>query len=290
MVDMESQTYFTLTIIILTIAIILNAFGIYILQKQKRRENKQKIILINLSVLDITLGIAMLLETILVFVKTTVSVSFILTEITLALYMTYYEFLIFICLDRLVCVLLHMKYNYYVTYSRVKKAIAILWLVGLCSFVPSPIFKFEKIIALYMKIIFPTFDCIFIVISFVTYSVVGLKLKNSNLQFASSTGRKQSQNFIVPFLILLSFTLCFAIPDIVVIFVAKIDFNDPVMRFVMLLCHFNLMLDPLIYIFINKKARENAFTTLHCSCCTKSISLRETSLRYSVGDKTVTEC
>ena len=51
---MECQTYFVPTIIILTIAILLNVFGIYILQKQKRRENKQKIILINLSVLDIT--------------------------------------------------------------------------------------------------------------------------------------------------------------------------------------------------------------------------------------------
>ena len=214
----------------------------------------------------------------------------IFTEITLALYVTYYEFLIFICLDRLVCVLLHIKYNYYVTYSLVKKAIAIFWLVGLCSFVPSPIFKFEKIIDLYMKIIFPTLDCIFIVLSFVTYSVVGLKLKNSNLQFASSTGRKQTQNFIVLFLIIMTFTLCFATPDIVLIFMDKIDFNDPVMRLFMLFYYQNLILDPLIYIFINKEARKNAFTTLRYSCCTRLISLRETLLRYSVGDKTVTEC
>ena len=274
-VDMDSHTYFILTIIILTIAILLNVFGIYILQKQKRRENKQKIILVNLSALDITLGIALLLETVLASVKTTVSLSLIFTEITLALYITYYEFLTFICLDRLACVLLHMKYNYYVTFSRVKKAIAIFWLVGLCSFVPLPIFKSKKIIDLYMKIILPTLDCIFIVISFVTYSVVGLKLKNSNLQFASSTRRKQSQNLIVPFLIILSFTLCFVIPDIILIFMDKLDPNDIVMRLFMLHYYFNLMLDPLIYIFINKKARENALTTLHYSCCTRVISLKK---------------
>ena len=259
---MESQTYFILTIIILIIAIILNVFGIYILQKQKRRENKQKIILINLSVLDITLGIALLLDTVLDCVKTTVLVTKILKAVTFALYLIYYEFLIFISLDRLVCVLLNIKYNYYVTFSRVKKAIAIFWLVGLCSFVPSTILKFKKIVDVYIKRIFPTLDFIFIVISSITYSVVGLKLKKSNLKFASSTGRKQTQNFIVPFLIILSFSLCFAIPDIVLIFLDKLDVIKPVVRFILLLNYFNVLLDPLIYIFTIKRLRENALSTL----------------------------
>ena len=275
---MESQTYFILTIIILTIAIILNVFGIYILQKQNRRENKQKIILINLSVLDITLGIALLLDTVLDCVKTTVLVTNILKAVTLALYLIYYELLIFISLDRLVCVLLNIKYNYYVTFSRVKKAIAIFWLVGLCSFVPSTILKFKKIVDVYIKRIFPTLDFIFIVISSITYSVVGLKLKKSNLKFATSTGRKQTQNFIVPFLIILSFSLCFAIPDIVLIFLDTFDVIQPVVRFILLLNYFNVLLDPLIYIFTIKRLRENALSTLHCRCYTRLISPRKRSM------------
>ena len=275
---MEGQTYFILTIIILIIAIIINVFGIYILQNQKRRDNKQKIILINLSILDITLGIVLLLDTVLDCFKTTVLVTKILKAVTFALYLIYYELLIFISLDRLVCVVLNIKYNYYVTFSRVKKALEIFWLVGLCSFVPLPIFKSKKIIDIYIKRIFPTLDFIFIVISSITYSVVGLKLKKSNLKFASSTGRKQTQNFIVPFLIILSFSLCFAIPDIVLIFLDKLDVIKPVVRFILLLSYFNVLLDPLIYIFTIKRLRENALSTLHCRCCTRLISLRKTSM------------
>ena len=220
-----------------------------------------------LNFLDITLGIVLLLETILACVKTTGLVTNILKTVTLALYLIYYEVLmIFISLDRSVCVLLNIiKYNYYVTFSCVKNAIAIFWLVGLCSTVPTPFFNTKKIVDLYIKMVFHTLDCIFIVMSLITYSMVGLKLKNSNLQFASSTGRNKTQNFIVPFLIILSFSFCFVIPDILHIFFYKLDVTGPVVRFILLLNYFNVLLDPLIYIFTTKTLRENAFTTLHCN-------------------------
>ena len=137
---MDKRIFHLLVITISMLAIILNGFGIYILQRQKKINKKQYIILNNLSALDITIASFNLLEYMLFFIPININFELrmhILRAIDVSLFLMYYQLIIFISLDRLVCVLLHMKYSYYVTTSRVKKIMIIFWMVSMCALIPS---------------------------------------------------------------------------------------------------------------------------------------------------------
>ena len=264
---MESKIYFSIAVFSLSFGIILNSFGIYILHKWKRRDNKQKFILVNLSILDILLASTELLETI---IRYTSNIEHelhhkIFRTVDVSLYVMYYQLITFISLDRLLCVLLHIKYNYYVTSKRVKRIISIIWLFGLCSVLPC-IFSSSDSIYKISEILFSILNFIVLLIAILTYATIGYKLKKNKMIFVSSVGKRQQQNFIVPMLIILSFAICYAIPDIVHTFLVLHESETLSIDVIimLLLHHINRCLDPLIYIFMNSIAREIVFSMLSC--------------------------
>ena len=107
----------------------------------------------------------------------------------------------------------------------------------------------------------------FLAISFIAYSVIWWTLKKSRQQFPRTIGNRP--NYILPFLIILSFAICYAIPELVSIFIR------PEMKLVvsletsliLLLGYINLLTDPLIYVLTNKNSKDVLVDMLHCSSC-----------------------
>ena len=200
-------------------------------------------------------------------------------------FLMYYQLVIFISLDRLLCVLLHMKYNYYITKSRVKKIMIIFWMVSICTLVPSSLADARTIVHIYIRYLFPIFNSLFLEIFFITYSVIWLKLKKSRQEFWIPKGRKNHQNYILPLLIMLSFTLCFFIPNVVLIFAlpkTKIEKKQLPLEtgLMLLLAYISLLIDPFIYVLANKNVRGAVVSILRCSSCIICEATRNMFSRY----------
>ena len=273
---MDMHIFHSLAITVSTLAIILNSFGIYLLQKQNQKTKKQYIIINNLSALNITISTVKLLENILFNIPINIKSFHLGMHMFRAgdvvFFVMYYQLVIFISLDRLLCVLLHMKYSYYITKSRVKIIMVIFLMVSICTLVPSSFADARTIVNIYVKYLFPIFNFLFLAIFFVTYSVIWWKLMKSRQEFRIPKGRKNRPNYILPLLIMLSITLCFVIPNVVLIFAlpkTKIQKRELPLEtcLMLLLLYINLLIDPFIYVFAKKNVRGAVVSILRCSCC-----------------------
>ena len=112
------------TTILSFLGIILHVFGIYLLRKVQRRNNNHNILITNLSIIEISLMLWFTTSRILQYYDKGFYIGI---AISLAFYswtsFAFYLSMIFISFDRLLCSILHVKYNYYVTSKRVKKVI-----------------------------------------------------------------------------------------------------------------------------------------------------------------------
>ena len=125
------------TIILSFFGIILHVFGIYCLSKVKRRNNNQKIILTNLSIIEILSMIVAVLFRLLLFYTNEFDIGFTITlGFDTLLYFAFYLSMIFISFDRLLCSILHIKYDYYITSKRVKKVILAIWVISIIMIIP----------------------------------------------------------------------------------------------------------------------------------------------------------
>ena len=286
---MDMHIFHSLAITISTLAIILNSFGIYLLQTQKQKNKKQYIVIKNLSALNITIATVKLLENILFIIPINIK-SFQLGMHMfraggVVFFLMYYQLVIFISLDRLLCVLLHMKYSYYITKPRVKKIMIIFWMVSICTLVPSSLADARTIVHIYIKYLFPILNSLFLTIFFITYSVIRWKLKKSSQEFWIPKGRKNRPNYILPLLIMLSFTLCFVIPNVVLIFaLPKTKIQNRQLPFetglMLLLAYINLLIDPFIYVLAKKNVRGLVVSILRCSSSIICETTRNMFSRY----------
>ena len=119
------------------IPLMLHILGIYCLWKQKSRKDTQKYLLLHLSIVDIimiTMQVGSAIVSILNWNLSSLkeSVIFAFNVVTVLLYyMTMYV----ITFDRLLCVVLNIKYNYYVTPGVIKRVIIVVWLISLILFI-----------------------------------------------------------------------------------------------------------------------------------------------------------
>ena len=286
---MDMHIFHSLAITISTLAVIINSFGIYLLQKHNKRNKKKYIIMKNLSALNITISTVKLLENILfnipIDIKSFQLGMHMFRAGDVVFFLMYYQLVIFISLDLLLCVLLHMKYSYYITKSRVKKIMIIFWIVSICTLVPSSLADARTIVHIYIKYLFPILNSLFLAIFFITYSVISWKVKKSRQEFRIPKGRKNSPNYILPLLIMLSFTLCFVIPNVVLIFAlpkTKIRKRQLPLEtsLMLLLSYINLLIDPFIYVFANKNVRGAVVSILRCTCSVICETTRKMFPRY----------
>ena len=242
-----------------SLSLVIHLFGIYCLQKQNGGNKNQRILLQNLSAVE-TLKI----------VNDYISMTsyycypewyhehiiyFDIFEIDILTIL--FSCFILITVERLVCIMFCLHYKSKVTVSLIKDTILATWFIGL-----TPGLFFWAISNHYSSKVYYYlfFDVLVILLTIFTY--LGI-LKSYHRTRGSISGRSSrrsndAQLVRIPFIIVTTFVLCNAIPD--VIFAAME--SEETYRLMILMWGFGFLMDPCVYIFMNKKTRSTAESVL----------------------------
>ena len=249
--------------IMVFISIILNIFGVYCLHKTKEVGKNQKIILTNLSASKM-IALPMFCSQIYYMF---LSPQYIPKSYTML--SPYVDFFIvslilfgmaLVSADRLLCVILCLKYKVYVTKSRLIKVVVLIWLL---TFPLSLLAYFPPYYSYLLKFL----GCCFLFLTVFTYSTIAYKLKKRTRQFASAVNTANIErnpfrkHYVIPFIILISFMILGVIPFDLSLFMKHTKLLDLV-RFPII--SINYTVDPLIYLFLHQDVRKTAFDTLRC--------------------------
>ena len=264
----------SITYVLSFVGIILNIFGVYCLHKTKKVGKNQRIILTNLSAAKMIAVPMFCLENYYTFFsplyqpKSYLMVSR-YSDFTVTILVLIGMSLVTV--DRLLCVVLCLKYKVYVTEGRLIKVVVFIWLL---TFLLSFLAYFPPYSFYLLKLL----GCCFLFITVVTYSTIAYKLKKRTRDFASAVNTANTErnpfrkHYIIPFLIVISFVILAVIPFDLSLFAKHSKLLDLV-RFPIM--SINYIVDPLIYMFLQQDVRKTALDTLRCFRGSRSSSTIE---------------
>ena len=258
-------------ITILLVSIFLHICGIYVLSKISEKRTNQHVILINLSIVEIILSAFHIVYLTLSLYEydNTYRIQQVIGALVKASYNMYYLTMILLTIDRFLASKLSFRYAIMLSNRKVLKILICLWSICITALVPLLLINYEKIRYAYSRAVYPTFDFAFLVSAFVTYGYI-LKIAILNKfpsNAANKTQRKTKKKkfFTMTGLIILSFTLFVIIPDLLYLFLYFVgnQRSNLLLRVLLVLWNVNFLLDPIIYIFLQKKVKAK-FTKTVC--------------------------
>lgn len=292
----------TVMLMILNVAnVFLHSIGIYLLfcLHKQGKSNTQNIYIGNLSISELLMNFLEMLRHPFVLClkygtyKPTHFMRSIVTYISIIMFMgisfVFYMDMIYITLDRLLNILLNLRYRLYWGNRRAKLLLQGTWLVGcLLTIVVVVAHQFGKFthweVMLY-KYVYPTLEFAFVILAFTTYIFIFKKYKSSQTVI---TKRKMSvqQNkkpdsaydifrksrFFVPVLLILTFILFIVIPDLVIMVVSMVQEEVPPELLASCWISYALsnIVDGYIYIFMQNSVRKLFYKNWKRLCCVKS--------------------
>lgn len=228
----------------------------------------------------------------------------ILTE-TMVMFL-YYSSMLFTVIDKFLEVFLNIKYPLYFNTRRASYIVAASWIIGVifCVIVIC-IDKFTTYKYMNMteiKFFFVGFDFLFIVVSIASYTYIFGKYIRTRLMphahtccqtSVTSTRQLKSQSstssltftnlyqlfrgsrFYISALLILNFTLCTVIPDLVFFFhIDKMQYNDTKIYItvaMLIIYEISFLLDAWIYVFVQKNVRRILWKKLRYVRCLRRI-------------------
>ncbi|XP_057292488.1 melanocyte-stimulating hormone receptor-like [Hydractinia symbiolongicarpus] len=280
-------SYFLLVLIFL--ALCLHLLALFSLCKHKKQNKNQKVLLINLSVTEILLLMFGIYNEI-VYMHPYVSRWKLWHQIFTYLHSAGNLALLFamflIITDRFLCISLHIKYGYIVTKQRLVKFTIAAWIIsGLTAFL---VIIVEDIDLHQYSYAVTITNGVYVLIAVVVYSIIGLHLKRRRRNFQQNVRNGESitnaKQFIVPFLLVFTFIIFSSIPKCITTWcVLKCNKDNIDTEFIfkirgtLLICGF--IIDPLIYVFLNKPLRDVALNYLCCKRFHSTTSDNLTALR-----------
>ena len=224
----------TSAIILLALALLLNSLGIYLLSEIKKRPTHQNFILINLSVVEIFSCIIGVIYFALLLGNDNIYISSVWFYQTIGhgTYLTYDFIMITITLDRLAMSVLSIRYQSVITYRKVVIILASCWIMGpSISLLLFLLQKYQLIcFQLCQQIIFTAVDLSFVTVTVITYLHILYRLikrrklfqseepetsKQRNTKTNLNQGKDLSKFYMTSGLIILSYTLLVAIPNLI---------------------------------------------------------------------------
>ena len=241
----------------------INTFGIYCLQVQRGGNINQRLLLQNLSAIEIIKIINDYVSFTSYFLYSEwyeVNMEYFdLAEMHLLT--VFYFSLIFISMERLACIILNLRYKALVTNRFIRWAIIITWI---SAFLPG--FIFWMIHCTSSKdSYYLVFDILIPVITTASYAIIGIIYRRSRLTVirGSRNPSKQLKVVQVPFLIVTMFVISNCVPDIIFAFYKTPDsYNISIVMWSL-----GFITDPCVYIFINKRTRIAAGKTFERHGC-----------------------
>lgn len=179
----------------------------------------------------------------------------------------YYLDMMYLTINRLLDILLNIRYHLYISYKLSKRLILITWLfAGSLAILIGCLSKFtaynwEEQIFVFC---FPILNFIFIIISLVTYGLIFLKYRRTRKSPSCNGQPRQSvyqtfrnSRFYVPVLLILTFLVFIVVPDLTYLFVAVVKGNDSTTLLVACWISYAIgnLSDCYIYIFMQRSVR-----------------------------------
>lgn len=242
------------------LSILLNILGIYCLYKQKGGNSKQRMLLANLSFAEI---IKMTYNYIPLTTYQYYGTWYILHNtyfdmVDISFMTMIFSAILLISMDRLLCILLHMKYKVYITNRFIKITVMRTWLLGIiCGPAMYTFISQNEFTKIYYCM---TFDIIVLVVGISTYVTIIKMILERNKQFSQITeydARKKrlKKMFLIPSMIVASFILFNVIPDLIITY----QYSYVLYHVTACLWVLSYIMDPVIYIFANQKSRNIVF-------------------------------
>ncbi|XP_057292016.1 uncharacterized protein LOC130614598 [Hydractinia symbiolongicarpus] len=241
---------------IIIISLFCNLLGIYLLKQQKpQHRTNQRLIMISMS-----LGGAI---SACVDIVSTLGYIFGLSEdaLSVCLYLstgmavTYYSILLILTWDRLLACVFLLRYRSFVT--TIKVSVALLILGGIAAiqffFIGTVIFysRWNKYVYLFI-------DGIVLLTVFTTYIYIVCITTTKRRPANSNPRRNLEKNIVVTSIIVFTFLLLVAVPDALYVYrfsIFKIE-GKMVEGIVPICWQINYIIDPFVYIFLQKDIRE----------------------------------
>ena len=249
------------------ICIILNGFGIYCLHAQKGGNHNQRILLQNLSAIEMLkiLNDYVSFTSYYIYQEwyKTNEPFFDLVEIYLQTILFFS--LVVISTERLACIALNMRYRSLATKLLIKTIVISLWIL---SFPPALLFWITKSSNV-KNHYYLFFDVLIVVLNIVAFLVIWRVCRRSQQAVFDETRspRNQLKIGLVSFLIVTSFVICNCIPDIINNFYhTELSYN-----IVVVVWSLGFLSDPCVYIFLNKRTRETARNTMERIWCVDNV-------------------
>ena len=218
--------------------------------------------------------------------------SYIIHPMMSSLYYVIFFIMLFMTLDRLMAVVLNLKYRLYWRVTRTKKVLAAIWIFGLLLNVcfsilaeyPQLYIQLQTMHAIFQL----AFFILFVITSLLTYATIFWKYKMSRNSLeadpSNRNGQHQQQHspmhFYIPVLIISTYVIFNATPFIILIFIDEVIAVD----IAKILYSLGYMSDALIYIFLQPKVRKELFV-----CCRRRKSAEPSNniTLQSTVDRTV---
>lgn len=188
---------------------------------------------------------------------------------------TYLLTMIFLTIDRLLDILLNIKYALYITKTKVKTILTALWIFNIMTSISVVIvYKYFDIDVnvLLPTYIYPSLDVVFIAVAFTTYGFIFHKYRQTRVppclrQSHIRPPRRVKQNifsvfkrsrFYIPVLLITTFLIFMVIGDLVYLIVVVVNGNKTFLAIT--LCHisfaFSYLSDAVIYILIKPSVKD----------------------------------
>ena len=266
--------------VILLSSLIFNAFGIYLLKLLRGSPLAQTVIIINLSISEMLIALGWLGE----LIATSIGMTFndkallVIWAIRAGMYCFWFADMYILSLDRFLGCIIPLKHRVMMTKCNVRRGIIGLWVVCISNSLLLILLDTKVYFQIYNVYVWISMDCIAVVIYALTYisifcnatksSRVQSRIRSSS-QYQEDSSKTNTHFFKVVALIILSFIIFEFCPSVTeMLFFYFTDGNVPYMldRIIKLFYHLNLLVDPLIYIFLPARIRTMLFMTLRRLC------------------------
>ena len=286
------QKVLKVTLIILNIAnIFLHGIGAYILAclYHKGQPNPQKVFIIHLCVCELLINLFECFRQLFDFLPFTgqdylniaAVQNYMLIIMFTGISFVFYALMFYITLDRLLNILLNIKYKIYCHHRGAKYMLQVTWVVGLVISTTVSLtyhflgFDWETV---FFKCFYPILEFAFILIVLVTYVLIFRKYKQSLKLSCRQVKTVESRSnefrvsrFCVPVLIILSFVVFMLLPDLIYLFYGVLGNNlsDTLSACCWISYAISNLIDGWVYIFMQKPVklmlREKVLSCFHHS-------------------------
>ena len=249
----EGLTILSLTIS--TIAMFLNVLGFCILMKTDFQKSNQMTMIKNLSIVDAMLSMLWIVIDISFFTGMEM-VFFDIVYVTVhGISFTWLLIIVFLTIDRFFGVNFPLKYRANVNYKHYRILAAALWITGVIIAILLYLLPNFIRICDYMYL---ALDGAFLLLFIATYSSIYYRLKRGGPNSSKNTGSRDNQKLLRMVTVMLTAFLFFeAIPEISFSALVSFSYEKPDIAEILILLsfRFNNLLNPIIYVMLNPKAR-----------------------------------